>query len=260
VLSTTASYLSITSNMTRGQATAAADPTVKNDTAYYLANIGKVKTASDFVKNYRLFSYAMKAYGLSDMTYAKGLMTQLLNQGTTSSTALANKMSDARYKAFATAFNFADLGSSATATAAATSDTTAKYLEQTIEDTEGKTNTGVQLALYFKRTASSVTSAYGILADAALLKVVQTTFGISPYSGNADIDAQASYLNKVLNIKDLQDPSKVEKLVERFTAMWDASGNNTDSTTSSALLVSDSSSFGLSSDLLMSIAGLKLGG
>lgn len=260
MLSTTASYLSLNANMARSQATTAADPTVKNDTAYYLANIGKVKTVGDFVNNYRLFSYAMKAYGLGDMTYAKGLMTQLLNQGTKSPTALANKMTDARYKAFATAFDFAGLGASATSTTTATTGTTSKYVEQTLEDNQGQQNTGVQLALYFKRTASSVTSAYGILADPALLKVVQTTFGISPYSGNADIDAQANYLNKVLNIKDLQNPAKVEKLVERFTAMWDASGNNTDTTTSSALLVSSSSGTGLSSDLLMSIAGLKLGG
>ena len=134
-------------------------------------------------------------------------------------------------------------------------------MEQTFEDNEGRQNTGVQLALYFKRNASSVTSAYGLLADPAMLKVVQTTYGISPYAGEADIDTQAAYLNKVINIKDLQNPTKVDKLVERFTAMWDVSGNNTSSTSpTNVLLAGDSSSTGLSGDLLMSIAGLKLGG
>ena len=54
---------------------------MKRATAYYLANIGKVKTVDDFVNNYQLFSYAMKAFGLADMTYAKGLMTKVLNGG-----------------------------------------------------------------------------------------------------------------------------------------------------------------------------------
>jgi hypothetical protein len=203
----------------------------------------------------------MKAYGLDDMTYAKGLITKLLNEGTTSNSALANTLSDPRYKAFAQAFDFADLGSVATSTSAATTGTVSKFVEQTFEDNEGSQNTGVQLALYFKRNASSVTSAYGLLGDSAMLKVVQTAYGISPYAGAADIDTQAAYLNKVLNIKDLQDPTKVDKLVERFTAMWDASGNNTSSTTpTNVLLAGDSSSTGLSADLLMSIAGLKLGG
>ena len=260
MVSTTAAYLSASANITRLKAATAADPTVKNATTYFLANIGKVKTVSDFVNNYRLFSYAMKAFGLSDMTYAKGLITKLLNEGVDSSTALANEMSDPRYKAFATAFNFKTYGENTTATTAATADVTSKYVEQALEDTQGKQNQGVELALYFKRHASSVTSPYGILADSAMLKVVQTIYGIPAAAGVQDIDVQAAYLSKIMNIKDLQDPAKVQTLVTRFTAQWDAAGNNTSSSGANALLASDSSTYGLSSDLLMSIAGLKLGG
>ncbi len=262
MLSTTAAYLSIQNNLPRQQAATAASPEVKTATAYYLANIGKVKTVSDFVNNYQLFSYAMKAYGLSDLTYAKGLMTKVLQGGITDKTALANTLSDPRYKAFATAFNFAANGAGATGTTAATTGTTSAYVEQTLEDNQGTQNQGVKLALYFKRSASSITSAYGLLADPAILKVVQTIYGISPYSGNANIDTQAAYLNKVLNIKDLQDPAKVEKLTERFTAQWDSSGNNTAASSfpDNALLASASPTTGLSADLLMSIAGLPLGG
>ena len=72
---------------------------------------------------------------------------------------------------------------------------------------------------------------------------------------------QAAYLNKVMNIKDLQNPTKLNQLITRFTAEWDAGGNNSSSTAATnALLVSDTSSSGLSSDLLLSIASLKLGG
>ena len=259
MLSTTASYLAVSANLTRSQSIVAADPAVKRDTAYYLANIGKVTSVGAFVGNYRLFSYAMKAYGLGDMTYAKAFITKVLNGGTSGASALANQLSDKRYLAFAKAFDFAGQGATATSATSATTGTTARYVEQTLEETQGKQNTGVQLALYFKRNASAITSAYGLLADSAIYKVVQTIFGISPYAANADVDSQARYLGKVVNIKDLQDPAKVEKLVERFTAMWDASGNNKDQTASSALLVGDTAS-GIGPDLLMSLAGLRLGG
>ncbi len=289
MLSTTASYLSVSSNLARLQTATASDGAVKTATNYYLANIGKVTSVRDFVNNYQLFSYAMKAFGLSDMTYAKGLMTKVLEGGVTSSTALANTLSDPRYKAFATVFDFAGRGSAATSTSAATSGTSAKYVEQTLEDTQGQQNKGVQLALYFQRHASSVSSAYGILADSSMLSVVQTAFGISSESALQDIDTQAAVLDKVLNISDLQDPVKVQKLVERFTANYDvASGNtaaanaalstaasdsglgadlllgvdgaNASANPANVLLASDSSIAGLSSSLLMSIAGLKLGG
>jgi len=40
-------------NLAQTQATTAADPTVKRETSYFLANIGNVKTSSDFVNNYQ---------------------------------------------------------------------------------------------------------------------------------------------------------------------------------------------------------------
>ena len=262
MLSTTAAYLSISTNLAKQQAATASNPQVKNDTAYYLANIGKVTSITDLVGNYRLFSYAMKAYGLEDMDYAKGLMTKVLQGGTTSSTALANTLTDKRYLAFARAFDFSGKGTAATQATAATTGTTAKYVEQSLEDNQGTQNPGVQLALYFTRNAASVTNIYGLLADSNLLKVVQTAFGL-PASATADIDAQAATLSKLVKVSDLQDPAKVQKIAERFTAMWDLAGNNNSSDVANITQIfasSSSSSSGFSSDLLLSLQGLKLGG
>ena len=261
LLSTTASYLSVSNNLARQQAATAADPQVKNDTAYYLANIGKVTSVADLTGNYRLFSYAMKAYGLEDMDYAKGLITKVLEGGVTSSKALANTLTDPRYKAFAQAFDFAGQGSSVTSSTAVTTGTTAKYVEQSLEDKQGQQNSGVQLALYFTRNAPTVTSIYGLLADKNLLKVVQTAFGLAA-SASTDIDVQAAALGKLVDVTDLQDPAKVQKLVERFTAMWDASGNNASSDASSLaqIFAGSSTAAGFSSDLLLSLQGLRLGG
>jgi hypothetical protein len=261
MMTTTATYLSIASNLSKSQAVTAADPTVKRETAYYLANIGKVKTISDFVNNYQLFSYAMKAFGLSDMVYAKGLMTKILQGGVSNSKSLANTITDPRFRAFAKTFDFVGQGASVMSSAAATTGTTSKYVEQALEDKIGQQNQGVQLALYFQRMAPSVTSPYGILADKALLTVVQTAFGLSPYGGQADIDTEAREIGKVLNIKDLQDPAKVKQLVERFTAMWDLNNNSgATSSTIPSMIATSTMQYGFSTDLLQSLQGLKLGG
>ena len=288
MLSTTAAYISVASNIVRQQAATAADPSVKTATAYYLANIGKVTSISDFVNNYQLFSYAMKAYGLGDMVHAKGLITKVLTQGVSSGSALANTLSDPRYKAFATAFNFAALGVSATRQTSATSDTVSKYVEQTLEDTQAKTNQGVANALYFKRNASSITSVYGILADPTMLSVVETAYGISSTLSTSDIDTQAKVLGKVVDIADLRNPSKVEKLVERYTAQYDVAAASSvgnallldtgDKNVANALLTtangagtpaadsvlnlfsSGTTTTGVSSSLLLSLAKLQHGG
>ena len=288
MISTTAAYLAVSNNLSRQQAATASEGDVKSATNYYLNNIGKVTTVAQFVNNYQLFSYAMKAFGLSDMTYAKGLMTKVLNQGVTSSTALANTLSDPRYKAFATAFNFAANGTATTTSTATTTGTSSKYVEQTLEDNQAKTNQGVSNALYFSRHASSITSVYGLLADSTMLSVVETAYGISSTLGESDIDTQAALLTKVVPIADLQDPTKVSTLLARYTAQYDVStsssatnvllADTSDSTTSildaangvSSTIPADSvlnlfqssssSQNGISSDLLLSFAKLTKGG
>jgi len=173
---------------------------------------------------------------------------------------MANKMTNPLYKEFAKAFDFAAKGAAATSEASATTGVVERYIQQSLEKTEGDQNQGVQLALYFKRKASSITT-MGLLADKAVLKFVQTTFGIPEAASKADIDLQVRNLEKHLNVKDLQDPKKVEKLIQRFSAMWDMN-NATATSVAPVLTLFDQSSVqeGFSVDLMMSIAKLRPGG
>jgi hypothetical protein len=259
LLSTFASYQAITRNITTSLASTAAEPSVKNATNYYLANIGKAKTVDDFINNYQLFSYAMTAFGLGSMTYAKGLIRQLLTGGITDPKALANQLTDPRYKAFAAAFNFAADGASTTSKAAATTDTVSKYVRQSLETDAGNQNQGVQLALYFQRMAPTISTAYNILADPALLKVAQTVLDIPAQSSLQDIAVQAQTITGKMNLKDLQDPTKLSQFVQRFTVLYDLQNATTSAQPSNALLIGQGLS-GISVGLLSSLQGLKLGG
>ncbi|MCA1373651.1 MULTISPECIES: DUF1217 domain-containing protein [unclassified Bradyrhizobium] len=237
MLSTIADYTRLTKDMGKSLTQVAKQPDVSRDTDYFLGHIGKVKTIDDFLKDYRLYSYAMKAYGLSDMTYAKAFMRKVLTEGVTSKDAFANKLTDTRYRQFATAFNFAALGDKATQTAAATTGTATQYVTQTMEEKAGDQNEGLRLALYFTRKASTITTAYQILADKALTQVVQTALGLPSTISAANIDAQAKMIADKVKLTDFQDPAKVTKFVQRFAAMWDATQARNDSSTNPALVL-----------------------
>jgi hypothetical protein len=209
----------------------------------------------------------MNAFNLGSMTYAKSLIQQVLEQGTSSSTALANQLNNPNILALANAFNFSDYGSAATQATSATSDVVNQYVMQTLETNQGNQNPGVQLALYFQQNASKITDGYSILADPNLLNVVQTTLGISPDTSAENIDTQATQLNNLLNYSDFQKPSYVQNFLERFTAQYDlnnATSSNSSSSASSIVsaVVSGggSSTTSFSTDLLMSIQSLPQGG
>ncbi len=230
-MSTISTYLQISNNLSKWQALTAQQPQVATQTNYFQANIGSVKSIDAFTGNTRLFDYAMTAFGLSDMTYATGLMKQVLQQGVSSSTALAHTLNNPDILAFAQAFDFAHNGASTTSSSALQTNVVNNYVQNSLETSQGQQDPGVQLALYFAQNASKITSVYGILADKNLLTVAQTALGISPLTSAEPIDMQAAQLSGKLNIADLQDPAKLQNFIERFAAMYDA--NNSDPTSAS---------------------------
>jgi hypothetical protein len=95
---------------------------------YFEDNIGKVKSANDLVSNPRLFNYAMTAFGLGDMSYAQGLMKQVLAQGLSSSRAIASTLPNPNIRAFAQAFDFVDNGASTTTSPSLVENVVTRYL------------------------------------------------------------------------------------------------------------------------------------
>ncbi|OYW40682.1 MAG: hypothetical protein B7Z45_04125, partial [Azorhizobium sp. 12-66-6] len=111
------------------------------------------------------------------------------------------------------------------------------------------------LALYFKRTAPTVKSAYGLLADPALWKVVKTIFDFPDTMGLAAIDKQAQAVKKQLNMADLKDPKKLDNLLKRFTVKWDVAQGMGDSP-----LLQLFNNGSVSTNTTLSILSLKIGG
>lgn len=263
MLSTYTSYNLINKDLTKSLAQTAKQTDVSREIDYYNANIGKIKSIDDFMKNDRIYRFAMKAYGLEDLSYAKAMIRKVLEGGVDDTTALANKMSDPRFKTLAKAFDFKALGETTTVTEAVQKGTVDAYVRQQLESNAGDQSEGVRLALYFQRMAPSITSPYGILADKAILKVYQTAFDVSAMSSLQSIETQAATVKKLLDVKDLQDPAKVQKIIQKFTAKYDIA-NSQDQSSNPILALFDTNSYAngvtISPDIYSSILNLKRGG
>ena len=259
MVSTIASYQLVSNNIVKSLQQTLEKPDVSKDTEYYLAHIRDMKSIDDFLGDYRLYSYAMKAHGLSDMTYAKAFMRKVLTEGVASSSTFANKLSDARYREFATAFDFARLGDKATSASAAQVGTVEKYVRQRLEEDAGSQNEGVRLALYFERKAPKITNIYQILADPALIKVAQIALGISSMTSMADVDKQANMLSEKIDVTDFQTPAKLQKFLQRFSVMWEVENGSATSQSAATILMAQPLETGISMDMLTTLQNLKLG-
>lgn len=259
MLSTFVSYSIISRDIERSLGTTAKQPMVARESEYFLENIQSVKSIDDFLGDDRLFAFAMKAHGLSDMTYAKAFMRKVLTEGIDDREAFSNTLIDKRYREFADTFNFARFGGTATVFESARQGTVDKYVRQTLEENAGQQNEGVRLALYFQRKAPTITSAYGILADKALMAVVDTALGIPSSVAAGDIDKHAQLIERKLDIEDLKDPKAVSKLLTRFATLWELE-NPSNAATSPSILITGPIESNIGTSLLASIQNLKLGG
>ncbi|MFV0280134.1 MAG: DUF1217 domain-containing protein [Rhodoblastus sp.] len=246
-MTTLTSYMGIARDAARWRAITSKTPEISMQTKYFQDNIAKVKNADDLIGDARLFAYAMKAFDLGDRLYAKGLMKQVLQQGTASADTLAFKLNNPNIKAFAKAFDFAGKGAQATASAAFAAKIVDQYVENAMEARQTQADAGVGLALYFQRKAPDATSVYSILADRKLLQVVQTALDISPMTGLMPIDRQAALLSKKLDIADFGNPEKLQKFITRFAAQYDyrnAGASAAGATATNAILLGAAQDFG----------------
>jgi hypothetical protein len=228
VSATTSAYLSA----------AGSNPASVREASYYKAAIANVTSVTSLLSDTRLVTYLKKAYGLPAST-TTGQMQQALTSNLMAANNAATKLGD-NFVKLAEAFQFGtnglvavQAGQRGQSTAQQTF-TDLTFTRQNLEDEAGQDNTGIKLALYFQRVAPTITNAYSVLADKALLEVFQTMLGLSSTSSKADIDVQARFLKSKINFADLKDPAKVTKMVQRFAAVYDM----TNSTSGSADTVS----------------------
>jgi len=79
------------------------------------------------------------------------------------------------------------------------------------------------------------------LADPNLLEVAATIMGLSPAVAST---LQPKTLSELMPISDLQDPTKLKQLTERFTAMYDYSYGPSSGATSGLTVDSGNSAAG----------------
>jgi len=259
MLTTTASYLMITKDLTRSLSITAAKPQVSRESEYYLANIGNVKSIDDFLGDDRIFALAMKAFGLGEMTFAKAFMRKVLTEGIDDRQSFANSLADPRYREFAQTFNFARFGATTTVFDRTRQGTVDRYLRQTLEEDAGQQNEGVRLALYFERKAANIGGALDVLADRALLTVVRTALGLPVTISLMDLDRQAQVIASRVNFEDFKEPHKLRAFLNRFTSLWELE-NPTRPSASPMVLIGQPIEAGIAPALLASLQNLKLGG
>ena len=251
---------------TRYGNTAAKAPAT-DDMNYYTKTIQGIDSVDGLLSDSKLVKVMVGSYGFDPAKVTKDFLKKVFSSDLSDPKSFANTQTDQRWAQMAGAFNFdSKTGKIATLDQSGAMDRRARiatvdnYYQQTLETEAGDDNAGTRLALYFQRMAPTITSAYDILADQALLQFFKTSNNLPDGFSTLPIDTQAAKVKSVMNLKDLSDPEKVQSMVKKFTALYDIqNGGTTSGATALSILSPSSSGASLSADTLFTLSQLKLG-
>ena len=210
-------------------------PMLSKNVDYFRENISNAKTAEALVNDRRLLTVALGAYGLGDQINNKALIKKVLEGGTEDSDALANKLSDVRFRKFSEAFGYGNIDQGANVLLDSfREDVIARYKTQEFENAVGDLDNDMRLALYFKRTIKSIAESdssdatrwFQIMGDEPLREVVSTALNLPTALSQIDIDQQqevfADSAEKYLDDSSpsvFQNKDAVDDVIRRFFLM-----------------------------------------
>ncbi len=212
---------------------------IARDTDYFAAKIGSVTGIDQLISDRRLLGVALGAFGLTDQINSTAMIRQVLTQGTASATALANRLPDKRWLAFAETFNFAAGGTPNTATQGFATKIVSAYRSQsftaavTAEDRSLGTALQMQSAIPNLASSSVSESAkwYSVMGSTSMRQMMETALGLPASIVTIDIDRQLTiFQNRAAqvfgdgSVSQFSDPAKMDKLLRLYLTRSQFSG------------------------------------
>ncbi len=226
----------------------------KRDEDHFRARIGSVGTAADLVADRRLLAVALGAFGLGDDIGNRAFLRRVLEDGSLAPGALANRLADKRYLAFAKAFGFGDFDTPRTKLSTFADEVIGQFRTESFEAAVGRQNGDLRLALNAKGELAEIAARrqtddgrwFSVMGSTALREVFQTAFGLPRQLSAIDLDQQVGVLRdrarRLLGdgeVAQFADAAKVEKLVRLYLARAEATQGASGAATAALSLLRD---------------------
>ncbi|WP_171209110.1 MULTISPECIES: DUF1217 domain-containing protein [unclassified Ruegeria] len=205
----------------------------QRDTKYFLENISKVQSAEDLVSDRRLLQVALGAFGLQDDLNNRFFIQKILSDGTSADDALANRLTDSRYRDFADAFGFGPGDIPKTGLITNMEKIAQDNLTTRFEVAVGQSNDTMRVALYAQHTLADLASEPGsddqkwfsVMGLPAIRSMMETALGLPSSFAQLDLDKQLEVFRDRLSrttgsseISQFTDPEVISDLTDTYLA------------------------------------------
>jgi hypothetical protein len=198
---------------------------------YFLQNFSKIETVEDLLNDRRLLAVVLGAFGLDADINSKALIGRVLQDGTKASDALANRLSDNRYKELSKALGFGPGEQRRVREPGTSLEILSLFQMQQFEQSVGRQDEDLRIALFAKRQISSIAASstnndvrwLNLMGNPPVKKFMETALGLPASFGQLDIDRQLVDLKEKAqsmfgtnDLSELAQAEKMEDAIQKF--------------------------------------------
>lgn len=206
-------------------------PKLERDSDYFKEKIATIQSAEDLVRDRRLLGVALGAFGLQADIDNRYFIQKILQDGTESDDALANRLTDKRYKEMSEAFGFGPGATSKTTNALAMAEIAARNKVQEFEISVGNQDDSMRIALYAQRELAELAGSdksedakwFTLMGLPPLRTMFETALGLPKSFGQIDIDQQLDvFRDKIRGVigEDTVTQFNDAEALERITTLY----------------------------------------
>ncbi len=232
------------------QARFASGPMQEREAAHLRANLAGITSAEDLIADRRILRVALDAFDLGADMQSRALLRRVLSEGASDPDALANRLSDRRYRAIAETFAFDAPDGPRTSEPGFADRLLQAAATRRFEAAVGERDETLRLALSLQRDLPALAEEarsdrsrwFAIMGTPPLRKVFETAFGLPKAFAALDLDRQLGVLQErsrrafgSAEVAQLADPARLEALTRRFLLRSEATTAQTTGPASAAL-------------------------
>ncbi|MDD9719446.1 DUF1217 domain-containing protein [Sulfitobacter sp. PR48] len=171
---------------------------LQRDAEYFRENIGQVRTAEDLTSDRRLLNVALSAFGLQDDINNRYFIRKILEEGVMRDDALANRLSDPRYRELSEAFGFGPGEFVKTGEDGFVGAIVARHQTNSFEVAAGEQDGAMRVALYAQRELaqlahddmSNEAKWFTVMGDPPMRQLFEAALNLPAALAQIDIDQQ----------------------------------------------------------------------
>ncbi|MBX6747241.1 MAG: DUF1217 domain-containing protein [Acetobacteraceae bacterium] len=194
----------------------AKDPQINRQLDQFAKAVAKATDLKAALRDPRVLNVLLPALGLPDAVGQAGLAVRALTEDPADPNGLLAKLPDKRWKDAAQTLNLKERGLEALRDPkmqAVLADGLRRLSWQKELDAD---HPGISDAMLFEQRAASVKSAYELLSDPVLRRVITGALGLPQEIAIQPVETQARAITSRLDLSKLQNPREVAKLAERY--------------------------------------------